>query len=388
MRFSIFHVIYPIAIGWTIRLTFFLGLWTRLDYNDDGCKLLKGGGEMVGSEDFAIGKFQNIFVTQGDLHTCFDHGSLKAKPGNIWFINVKRDKEDIRKVNLKGYPNAENFHPHGMYISNKTDLLYVTNHVQTYSGVEIFKIDYSNSPDTITLLHQHTVKSELFLPYAPNDVVEGKGKGELYVTMWLPFGYPRGGRKHPANMEQRIKKSLMMPLNVFGIKLTNVYYCTWNKDDPSKNKCVVAKGSQNYGMANGISINTKRTNLFVNDVTFKTIHKYAISPVDASLSHLEKISLDYPADNIEFMEDGDLVLGTMPHMYKLAMNDLQAGIYPAVPGGMSRIYLGDNGTYTTRHVVMHKGDKLSQISAATSWGETIYLGSPFNSGVLMCKSPQ
>ena len=86
MRFSIFHVIYPIAIGWTIRLTFFLGLWTRLDYNDDGCKLLKGGGEMVGSEDFAIGKFQNIFVTQGDLHTCFDHGSLKAKPGNIWFI--------------------------------------------------------------------------------------------------------------------------------------------------------------------------------------------------------------------------------------------------------------------------------------------------------------
>ena len=91
---------------------------------------------MVGSEDFAIGKFQNIFVTQGDLHTCFDHGSLKAKPGNIWFINVKRDKEDIRKVNLKGYPNAENFHPHGMYISNKTDLLYVTNHVQTYSGVD------------------------------------------------------------------------------------------------------------------------------------------------------------------------------------------------------------------------------------------------------------
>ena len=100
---------------------------------------------------------------------------------------MKRDKEDIRKVNLKGYPNAENFHPHGMYISNKTDLLYVTNHVQTYSGVEIFKIDYSNSPDTITLLHQHTVKSELFLPYAPNDVVEGKGKGELYVTMWLPL---------------------------------------------------------------------------------------------------------------------------------------------------------------------------------------------------------
>ena len=31
---------------------------------------------MVGSEDFAI-VIQNIFITQGDLHTCFDHGSLK-----------------------------------------------------------------------------------------------------------------------------------------------------------------------------------------------------------------------------------------------------------------------------------------------------------------------
>ena len=343
---------------------------------------------MVGSEDFAIGKFQNIFITQGDLHNCFNHGSFNAKPGNIWFINVKRDKEDIRKVNLKGYPNAENFHPHGMYISNKTDLLYVINHVQTYSGVEIFKIDYTESPHSITLSHQHTLRSDLFLPYAPNDVVEGREKGELYVTMWLPFGYPHEGKKHPTNMGQRIKKNLMMPLNVFGIKMTNVYHCTWGKDGVNGNKCFIAKGSQRYGMANGISINTERTNLFINDVTFKAIHTYAINPVDGSLSQLEKIPLDYPADNIEFTGNGDLILGTMPHMYKLAMNDLRAGIYPAVPGGVSLISRRNNGTYSTRHVIMHKGDKLSQISAATLWGETIYLGSPFDSGVLMCKSPQ
>ena len=87
---------------------------TRLDYNDEGCKLLKGEGK-VGSEDFAIGKFQNIFITQGDLHNCFNHGSLNAKPGNIWFINVKRDKEDIRKVNLKGIRTLKTFTQRNVY---------------------------------------------------------------------------------------------------------------------------------------------------------------------------------------------------------------------------------------------------------------------------------
>ena len=79
------------------------------------------------------------------------------------------------------------------------------------------------SKSTISARHNYAFaptyrKIGIISPYAPNDVVEGKGKGELYITMWLPFGYPRGGRKHPTNMEQRIKKNLMMPLNVFGIK--------------------------------------------------------------------------------------------------------------------------------------------------------------------------
>ena len=42
---------------------------------------------MIGSEDFSIGKHQNVFITQGDLHTAFNEGSYNAKQGHIWYIS-------------------------------------------------------------------------------------------------------------------------------------------------------------------------------------------------------------------------------------------------------------------------------------------------------------
>ena len=40
------------------------------------------------------------------------------------------------------YPPQLGFHGHGLYISNATDRLYVVNHANAYSGVEIFNIEY------------------------------------------------------------------------------------------------------------------------------------------------------------------------------------------------------------------------------------------------------
>ena len=37
------------------------------------------------------------------------------------------------------------------------------------------------------------VDPKLFQNFALNAVVEGKGPGEIYVTEWLPFGFPRTG---------------------------------------------------------------------------------------------------------------------------------------------------------------------------------------------------
>ena len=378
-----------VFVGWFIKFSFFLGLWNKLIYNDESCKLLKPPpveGEMIGSEDFSIGKHQNVFITQGDLHTAFNEGSYNAKQGHIWYINVENDLEKIIKTTLKNYPNdINNFHPHGIYISNITDLLYVTNHVQLYSGVEIFKIDYTDSPHSITLEYQHTIKSELFKPYAPNDVVEGKAKGEVYVTQWLPFGYPAGGKKHPATPDERMKKSLLVPINAIGIKLTHVYLCKWGNVDESLNTCTIAKGSKKMGCANGITISTDRTKLYVNDLSFQTIHIYDINANNDMLKHNGKIHLEYLVDNIEYMENGDIISGSIPHIYKAIANDAKEGSVEAVPGGMSVVTKDENGNYVETHPMMHDGTKLSQISAAVRWGGFVYLGSPFNEGVLMCK---
>jgi hypothetical protein len=380
-----------IFVAWAVQFSFFLGLWNKLEYNDSSCKLLKPDvGNMQGSEDFSVGKHYNIVISQGDLHKAFNDGSASAKPGNIWFINVKHDKEKLIKTTLKNFPKNDlnNFHPHGIYISNKTDLLYAVNHAQIYSGVEIFKIDYTNSPREIILEYQHTIRSNLFKLYAPNDVVEGKRKGEIYVTQWLPFGYPELGKQHPSTPEERLKKALLVPINAIGGKMTNVYHCKWGNKNDNENKCKIAKGSKKFGMANGITISVDRTKLFVNDLSFKTIHIYNIDPTNDILQPSGKISLDYPVDNIEYMENGDIISGTIPHIYKAIANDYQHGKVPYIPGGISINKKNDddgNGGYVETHPLMHDGTKLSQISAGTRWNNIFYLGSPFNEGVLMCQ---
>ena len=85
------------------------------------------------------------------------------------------------------------------------------------------------------------------------------------------------------------------------------------------------------------------------------------------------------------MKNGDIISGSIPHIYKAIANDAKEGSVEAVPGGMSVVTKDENGNYVETHPMMHDGTKLSQISAAVRWNNIVYLGSPFNEGVLMCK---
>ena len=54
-----------------------------------------------------------------------------------------------------------------------------------------------------------------------------------------------------------------------------------------------------------------------------------------------------------------------------------------VPGGIA-VATPSKGGWTVRNVLEHDGTKLSQISAAARWGSTVFLGSPFSEGLLVC----
>ncbi|XP_023348739.1 uncharacterized protein LOC111717470, partial [Eurytemora carolleeae] len=96
-------------------------------YNDGNCKLK---GEMMGNEDMALGKFSVLFIgSSGNLDQCFKHGSASAQPGGIYILDIKKGQEaEPQQIYVQNSPYTV-MHAHGIYVSNKTDRLYVVDHL-------------------------------------------------------------------------------------------------------------------------------------------------------------------------------------------------------------------------------------------------------------------
>ena len=162
-----------------------------------------------------------VFVTSGDLEAVFEHGVASASRGGIYAFNLHSvPAAQPIKVALvtaaggeygagaeAGADRTLGFQPHGVYLSNSTDRLYVVVHRLGVSSVEIFAVRYraENGADDdngagagaaagmggkdlglyersglpippVSLTHVRSVTSEHFPPGAINDVAEVKKK--------------------------------------------------------------------------------------------------------------------------------------------------------------------------------------------------------------------
>ena len=88
--------------------------------------------------------------------------------------------------------------------------------------------------------------------------------------------------------------------------------------DIKANECkVVADG---FTGANGITISSKRDELWLNDCPESTLHNYKVSK-DGSIEYKEKIELPFVADNVEYdSATGKLFLGCIPEPFKTFMH--------------------------------------------------------------------
>ena len=164
----------------------------------------------------------------------------------------------------------------------------------------------------------------------------------------------------------------------FGIKWTTVFHCKW---DNKASSCVIAT-DESFGSANGLTINTDRTKLFVNDLVQKQITVYSIHQNNQKLTRDEIISLPMVVDNIEYDDaTQEILMGTVPDLW--AAVQIHSNKSFPVPGGMA-VLEGIGKDWRVKDVVEHDGTKLSQISAAARFGTKIILGSPWSEGVLVC----
>jgi len=195
-----------------------LGYGKELTFADGGCKLLVAPTSL--GDLSAVGDGHSVFGGGGDLWNDMGHGSAGAKDGAMRLIDVT--PVGMRKLTVKG-AKIPQLIPHCIFYDQQSRRLYVVNHdEESGESAEVFKVASDASLD---LIHIASVRDPLFKNFATNVVVSGVAD-EFYVTEWLPFGFPRGGKMASEwTLMQPIEKLLFAPINLFNTSTTRLFRC-------------------------------------------------------------------------------------------------------------------------------------------------------------------
>ena len=109
MRCAVITVVFAAVVARYILVMYnFLGFDVDLSgtFDDHTCRLLKLPGTLS-SEDMAIGKQGTLFITSGDLHHVFEHGTAGAKPGGLWAFDLADAGAKPRRLAMNGFDDKE-----------------------------------------------------------------------------------------------------------------------------------------------------------------------------------------------------------------------------------------------------------------------------------------
>uniref|UniRef100_A0A7S4PIP0 SMP-30/Gluconolactonase/LRE-like region domain-containing protein n=1 Tax=Paramoeba aestuarina TaxID=180227 RepID=A0A7S4PIP0_9EUKA len=357
--------------------------------NDHSCELLVTNDGPFSSEDFAEYHNGLYFVTAGDLGALFGEIKHRApKKGKIWIVDATTTSSDklekrLKEVTINGLPPNMDFHPHGIYFSHNSQILYVLSHgkkggeqIFTFSPIKTAK----KGVESVILKFERALSTPEYqgLNGVFNDVVEGTRHGEYYMTQWLPGpGLPENG--HPETFEEHVTHATVMAQMVF-LKRTHVHRCTF---DPKKKvgnedvKCEIV--ASDFSLVNGITTNDARDTYWVADGrNVYELHREK----NGQLTRVDHFVMPHMGDNIEWdRETGDLYVGAIPNALK-AFQRMGKGLPNE---GSLHVIHRENGKMThSEDVVYHKGNQLGSISAGFIHNNKVFLGSPFHNGVLVC----
>ena len=301
----------------------------RLVYNDEGCVRVASFGS---SEDQTKFNNNSILMTEWD--------TLKYKPGEdrpgAMYVasgfqhsdkTAKNTKEfvekhlAIEKLPLVGFPEAVDFHPHGIYIHKPDNTLYVVNHAFENGGerIEVFDIvtaetaedesDDNAVPNKLVYNYSITsawMKSEMNGVLNSLVVVE---PNKFYVTQYEPHAQDRSLSDTQTDMK-------LLKLLYFQTKATNVWFCEYNSSLECK------KVADRFVVANGITHNADYSKIFVADFLERSI---SVFDRDSSTNELtNRVTVRFPHtnfDNIKFDDTTGNIYGAgLTNLYQSFKN--------------------------------------------------------------------
>ncbi|XP_020855646.1 serum paraoxonase/lactonase 3 [Phascolarctos cinereus] len=257
------------------------------------CRLIEGLEN--GSEDIDILPSGLAFISTG-LNYEGMPCSAPDKPGEIFLMDLNEKEPRARALPIRNGFDVQSFNPHGISTFIDKDnvvYLYVVNHPQMKSTVEIFQFEGDS------LFYLKTITHELLS--SVNDIVV-LGPEQFYATN-----------------DHYFTNYFLRQLELYlDLQWTNVIYYS-----PGEVK-EVANG---LSFANGITVSPDRKYVYVAAVTSHSIHVMKRHD-NWSLTQEKVLDLGILVDNLSVdPATGDVWAGCHPHGMKLVMYD------PADPPG-------------------------------------------------------
>jgi len=288
--------------------------------------------------------------------------------------SIELESNDIKKAVLEQFPADTRFLPHGIFYSDKNNMLYVINHGMDKGGTSVLLFTVSISNKITTLTYVRNVKVPEAGNVGLNDVVEGAFLGEIYTTQWLGVEVPTGG------VSSEEGKSAMLWNHFYSSfsPRSKLWRCTFDPKSSEPANCKALKSD--FRSANGIMTNPERTQVYVNDnpdIGFYIFDREE----NGDLTMNKFVDLPFLPDNLDYnKERNSLSIGVLADPLN-AIKFIEHGDKVPVSGGCAE-YSFETGKVT--QMFNHDGTKLSFCSACYRRKDKFLMGTPFRGGILSC----
>ena len=339
-----FTILFLIGVAWFIITTLNdAGEFKTISPHFDGeCISIPGA---VGAEDITILKNGTALISSHDRRT-----ALAGIPEQGALYSYNLEDETPKLVNLTADISFE-FNPHGISLFENSDGSYriaVINHTRNGHLIEIF--DYRND----SLIHQQSIRDPLLI--SPNDLVLINAS-QMYVT---------NDHGSTSDWGKTLEEYLQL-------KRANVVF--YDGSDFSI-------ASENLGYANGINISLDGKILYVAETVGKKISMYSRNAVTNKLTFLQSVEIHSGVDNIELDEKGNMWIGSHPKLLTFTRHAKDADVLS--PSQVFRLTPKAENDFVIEEIFLSKGDDLSGSSVGAVFGNTLLIGSVFESHFLSC----
>lgn len=350
--------------------------------------------KMNGTEDMALYKNGIALLGSGDLGARLLYGYWPggevtdiSEDGGVFAIDMKQFPATVTEVPIVGLPDGISFAPHGIYLSNATQRLYVVSHGYSFGGTRIiiFKIEDDNS--FLRLTYLRSIASNLWGDVQLNDVVEHPSGSGVYTTRMLhTAGSPTG--------PQTPNHTLMDIFFSTPPGSGTVFYCDFDIDDaatPAECKVAVT------GFKDPNGITRKGNTVFMSEPGNNQIVQLEINPDNTLKDENLTISLPFSCDNVDYYSEtntltcgalrGDFFTKMMAWIAQPNGRHIIDTLGPGPECGVALIHLSD--TFSDIKVspdwFIHDGSKLTMLSSVgVRYGSRLVVGSPFDHAFLSC----